>query len=195
MKQEDLDVYVCPISHKPLVLKSIEEASGEILSGVLVSEEGIEFPIRDGIPDLTYPLQLADEDALARIFYDSRPGAYDENLHLTYKTHGEDEQSLRNKFVDALEIQPSFRVLEIACGTGRDSEIIAERLGSSGQLCLQDISPGMLKRCVQRMEGSSVSSAVSISNACYLPYPNRYFDAVYSFGGIGEFSDIRRGRA
>jgi SAM-dependent methyltransferase len=25
-----------------------------------------------------------------------------------------------------------------------------------------------------------------------LPFPNRYFDAVYSFGGLGEFSDIRR---
>ena len=31
----------------------------------------------------------------------------------------------------------------------------------------------------------------TLANALYLPYPNNYFDSLYSFGAIGEFSDIK----
>jgi SAM-dependent methyltransferase len=34
-----------------------------------------------------------------------------------------------------------------------------------------------------------------VANGCYLPFPDRYFDAVYSFGGINEYHDIGRGLA
>ena len=195
MKREDLDVYVCPASRRPLTLKCIEESDGEVISGVLISEDGNEYPIEDGVPDLIYPPTLAEQDAYTQSFYDGRADAYDKYLYLTFKTHGEDEQKLRNEFIDALELQPSHRVLEVACGTGRDSEIIVQRLGPNGQLWLQDISPGMLGRCHERLAEVSVRTAFSLSNACYLPYPDRYFDAVYSFGGIGEFSDIKRSLA
>lgn len=195
MKRKDLHLYISPESRRLLTLKPVEEADGEVISGVLISEDGKEYPIKDGIPDLTYPPQLPEQDAYARSFYDSRADAYDKNLHLTFKTHGEDEQKLRNKFIDALELKPSYRVLEVSCGTGRDSEIIAQRLGPNGQLCLQDISLGMLDRCRQRLTGVPVPTTYCLSNACYLPYPDRYFDAVYSFGGLGEFSDIKRSLA
>jgi SAM-dependent methyltransferase len=45
------------------------------------------------------------------------------------------------------------------------------------------------------LKGANVPVAYSVSNACYLPYPDQYFDAVYSFGGLGEFSDIKRSLA
>src|SRR6266536_3050873 len=184
MKREYIGVYVCPESGKQLTLKSVEEESdGEVVLGVLASENGNEYRIKDGIPDLTYPRELSQQDSYTRSFYDGRAEAYDNNLHLTFKTHGEDEHELRNRFVDALELQPSHRVLEVSCGTGRDSEIIAERLGADGQLWLQDIAAGMLDRCRQRLAAVSVPTAYCLSNACYLPYPDRYFDAVYSFGG------------
>jgi len=196
MKREHASFYVCPESRQPLKLKSIQkEGDGEILSGLLVSAEGKEYQIKQGMPDLTFPLELSPQDRYARSFYDGRAAAYDQNLHLTFKTHGEDEQRLRNTFVDALELKPSYRVLEVACGTGRDSEIIARRLGQEGQLCLQDIAAGMLERCRQRLAGIPVPPSYSISNACYLPHPDKYFDAVYSFGGLGEFSDIKRSLA
>ena len=171
------------------------DADGEIVSGVLVSETGNEYLIDRGVPDLTYPRELAEQDKSARAFYDGRADAYDENLHLTFETHREDEQTVRAGFVDALQLQPLHRVLEVSCGTGRDSEIIGRRLGPDGQLCLQDIAPGMLERCRRRMAGTTVPTAYCLSNACYLPYPDKYFDAVYSFGGLGEFSDIRRSLA
>jgi Methylase involved in ubiquinone/menaquinone biosynthesis len=195
MKREELDAYICPETRTPLRLKRSDATEGEILSGLLVAEDGREYQIRDGIPDLTYPPDLAAPDAYARSFYDERAEAYDKNLHLTFRTHGEDEQKVRRSFIDALELKPSYRVLEVSCGTGRDSEIIAQRLGRTGQLCLQDISLAMLKRCRQRLIRVEVPTSLCLSNACYLPYPDNYFDAVYSFGGLGEFSDITRSLA
>lgn len=196
MRREEVSLYVCPETRKPLALKSVEEESGgEVESGTLASPEGREYRLRRGMPDLTFPPDLSAQDEQARSFYDGRAEAYDKYLHLTFKTHGEDEQATRNKFIDALELRPSHRVLEVSCGTGRDSEIIARRLGPEGRLCLQDISPGMLDRCRQRLAGADVPVSYGVSNACYLPYPDNYFDAVYSFGGLGEFSDIRRSLA
>jgi len=196
MKREYLRVFVCPETGTPLTLKTVEEErDGEIVRAVLVSANGNEYGINDGIPDFTYPHELSPQDSYARSFYDGRAEAYDNNLHLTFRTHGEDELAVRNKFVDALELKPASRVLEVSCGTGRDSEIIAERLRADGQLWLQDIAAGMLDRCRQRLSNVSVPVSYCLSNACYLPYPDRYFDAVYSFGGLGEFSDIKRSLA
>ena len=190
MKREEIEIYVCPETRTALSLKEGEEVNREVVSGVLMAEAGREYQIRDGIPDLTFPPNLAAADAQARSFYDERAEAYDKNLHLTFKTHREDEQEARRSFVDALELELSDRVLEISCGTGRDSEIIAERLGPTGKLCLQDIAFGMLERCRQKLVGVDVPVSFCLSNACYLPYPDQSFDAVYSFGGLGEFSDI-----
>jgi ubiquinone/menaquinone biosynthesis C-methylase UbiE len=196
MQTEQLKLYVCPETRSPLRLVDGTSAdNGEIVSGILVSENGNEYPIKQGVPDLTYPRELAEKDEYARSFYDGRAEAYDKNLHLTFKTHREDEQKLRNQFIDALALNPNHRVLEVSCGTGRDSEIISQRLGAEGQLCLQDIASGMLERCRQRLANTSVPTSYCLSNACYLPYPDKYFDAVYSFGGLGEFSDIKRSLA
>jgi ubiquinone/menaquinone biosynthesis C-methylase UbiE/uncharacterized protein YbaR (Trm112 family) len=196
MKREHASLFVCPESRQPLTLKSIaEDERGEVVSGILVSQNGKEYRIKDGVPDLTYPRELPPQDEYARSFYNERVEAYDKNLHLTFKTHGEDEHELRNNFVDTLDLHASSRVLEVSCGTGRDSEIMAQRLGPDGLLCLQDIATGMLERCRQRLAAVAVPTSYSISNACYLPYPDKFFDAVYSFGGLDEFSDIKRSLA
>jgi ubiquinone/menaquinone biosynthesis C-methylase UbiE len=177
-------------------LKSVDvEENSEIVSGVLTSDDGGEYQIIEGMPDLTFPRQLSKTDLHARSFYDGRADAYDKFLHLTFVTHNEDEQKLRRQFIDALDLQPDHTVLEVSCGTGRDSEIIAGRLNSAGLLCLQDIAGGMLARCRQRLANVEVPTTYSLSNACYLPYPDNSFDALYSFGGLGEFSDIKRSLA
>ena len=83
-------------------------------------------------------------------------------------------------------------VLDLASGTGRDSEIIAQRIGGNGELFCQDISSDMLRRCVSRLKPFSINKYFALSNACYLPFPDNFFNAVYSFGGLGEFSDITK---
>ena len=195
MRLDELRHLVCPATRQCLELVEGDIADGTVTIGVLRAPDGRTYPVTHGVPDLTYPTELPESDADARDFYDGRADDYDKFLHLTFRTHGEDEGEVRSEFIGALGLCSSSRVLEVAAGTGRDSMMIAGRLGEEGLLCLQDISPGMLSRNRDRLASVCVPTSYSLSNACYLPYPDDYFDEVYSFGGLGEFSDIKRSLA
>jgi SAM-dependent methyltransferase len=97
-----------------------------------------------------------------------------------------------------LDPKPGARILEVGCGTGRDSFRLARRLDASGALFLQDLSPNMVHTCVKRMaeydRQMHFKCAVhySISNATYLPFPSEFFDAIFHFGGFNEFYDHKR---
>ena len=170
MTKRNKSAFICPETILPLY-ESLKEGKKN-----LETDNGNIYNFIDGIPDLTFPKELNNKDKTTRTFYDQRVENYDKHLHLTFYTHNEDEKKLRNKFIDLLEIKKNFRVLEIACGTGRDSEIIADKLGKTGELYLQDISPEMLRYCRKKMDGKSCKVNLSISNAQYLPFENNYFD-------------------
>ena len=191
MKKEETEYYKCPVCHGSLRLETDESSTDSIENGTLHCSQNSVFPVRKGVPNFIYPKKLSLHDSTVRDFYDGRAEAYDKNLHLTFKTHGEDEVTLRNFFIDQLELTPSSSVLEVACGTGRDSEIISKRLGAGGSLFLQDISQHMLEHCQEKIDKYSIRRSFCLSNACFLPYPDNTFDALYSFGGLGEFSDIK----
>jgi len=190
-------LYVSPLDRSKLEMVVQREQDGNVTEGLLISGDDQTYPVGDGIPDLIYPREPAEADAKAQAFYDSRAEAYDKYLHLTFHTHGEDEDEVRRGFVDLLRLQPDSRVLEVAAGTGRDSLRIAQRLTDAGQLVATDIAKNMLQRCVDRFRQQPVAVPVDFAlvNACYLPFPDDYFDATFSFGGLGEFSDIRRSLA
>jgi SAM-dependent methyltransferase len=48
----------------------------------------------------------------------------------------------------------------------------------------------MLFRNRERLAGATTQAHFSLANASHLPLPDKYFDAVFQFGGVGEFSDI-----
>lgn len=184
--------YRCPETKGPLRLQITDQDADNVLSGFFLAENGKKFPIDDGLPNLTFPTVLSHQDQNSREFYNQRVDQYDKYLHLTFETFWEDETTVRNGMIDLLRLQPNHVVLEVSAGTGRDSALIASRLSPNGKLYLQDISPSMLLRCRDRLQGSDVPIEFSLSNGCYLPYPDKHFDAVFHFGGIGEFSDIPR---
>jgi ubiquinone/menaquinone biosynthesis C-methylase UbiE len=163
-----------------------------VLEGELLAPDGARYPIRDGIPDLTFPQELDAASQDARRYYDDAAAVYDDVANLTFRIQRVDELEAREGFVRLLDLQPHFRVLELACGTGRDSEIIAGRLGEGGSFHVQDLSRPMLVRCRARLEGQAVPVEYSVGNGCHLPFPDHHFDAVFSFGGIGVFGDIAR---
>ena len=181
--------YVCPETLLPLH-EILDKNTKKIIR--LKSEGGKSYNIENGILNLTFPENLHKKDKIAKDFYEGRASDYDKFLHLTFKTHNENEINVRNTFIDSLNINKGEKVLDIACGTGRDSEIIASRLGSNGEIFCQDISSDMLRHCKKRLEKFELKKYFSISNAVYLPFQDNYFDSVYSFGGIGEFSNIKR---
>ena len=189
---QERNIYVCPETKKPLKCFPDQLEGNEIVSGRLISEDGQEYYIHDGIPDLTFPKELGHEQKEILDYYEAAADVYDDVAHLTFRIQYVDETETRKEFVKLLNLTPGSRVLETACGTGRDSEIIASELDETGQLYLQDLSRSMLVRCVEKLCGVSVPVEFSVGNACYLALPDRYFDAVFSFGGLGVFGDIRQ---
>ena len=192
MRPDELSLFLSPALQEPLTLEDQVMAGGDIVGGRLVTTSGESYPIVDGIPQLIHPKSLGASTAATQAFYDGRSETYDQYLHLTFAVHNEDEQTLRNQFIDSLDLKPESRVLEVAAGTGRDSEGIVNRLGPNGLLCVQDLSEGMLRKAKSRLAGAKVPTSYSLANAEYLPFADQSFDAVYSFGGLGEFPDIKR---
>ena len=181
MKNLDYSIFVDPESKCPLRLEGLH----------LKGNRG-SYPIIEKIPNLIYPEILPREDEESKNFYEGRAQQYDETLHLTFFTHDENEENVRNEFIDKLNLNPKSTLLEVACGTGRDSLLIAKRLSEGGELHMQDISEDMIKRCYDKLKDTPVKKSFCLSNAGFLPYPSNYFDAVYSFGAMGEFSDKKQ---
>jgi ubiquinone/menaquinone biosynthesis C-methylase UbiE/uncharacterized protein YbaR (Trm112 family) len=184
--------YVDPQTRQPLVLCEAVVQGDEVRSGVLLSPSGHRFPIVDGIPNLVYPFELPESDRVSLQMSEDRADGYDQFLPLTFSTYGEDERAVREAMADKLNLQPHHVVLETGAGTGRDSEVIAGRLGPAGRLYVQDISPSFLRKNVERLRGSPVQVEPALANGYYLPFPDKCFDACFHFGGINSFGDIRR---
>ena len=186
------NIYVCPETKEPLECQPEKKNGDDVVSGKLISKNGHEYEIRDGIPDLVFPKELEHEQKEAMDYYEEVAGIYDDVANLSFSIQYVDENEARKGYAKRLNVTPSSRVLELACGTGRDSVNIAENLDATGQLYLQDISRSMLLQCTKKLNKASVPVEFSTGNACYLPFPDRYFDALYSFGGLGVFGDIKK---
>lgn len=192
MRSGEEKFYFDPVTLEPLTLLDAVRNGEEIISGVLVSASGHRFEIHNGLPNLVYPFELPAVDRKSLQQYEERADAYDRYLPLTFSTYGEDEQSVRNAMIDKLELRPGSVVLETGAGTGRDSEIIARRLGNDGKLYIQDLSPSFLAKNLERMHGIEGRVEPALANGYYLPFAENSFDACYHFGGINAFGDVKR---
>ncbi|MGD0967234.1 MAG: class I SAM-dependent methyltransferase [Candidatus Aquilonibacter sp.] len=176
---------------QPLTLHASGTHGDEIQEGFLLADDGTRYPIIDGLADLTYPRSLSDADARARAFYDNRVDDYDRYLHLTFETFGEREDDVRESMVDLLKLEKDSTLLEVGCGSGRDSVHLARRI-PKGRFFCQDLSAHMLTACRKRLRDCEAAIDISVANASYLPFADNTFDALFQFGGVGEFGDIRR---
>jgi ubiquinone/menaquinone biosynthesis C-methylase UbiE len=185
-------IYICPATHDELTLRIDEEENGCVRRGCFVSSGGLTYPITDGVPNFTYPPDLGVGQREQLAYYESNADIYDDVQGVTFALYNEDEEAVRQGMVSHLGLVKTSRVLDVACGTGRDSAHIATQLGPEGELFLQDLSAAMLKQCRHRLKPFNVPTAFSVGNACYLAFPDRHFDAVFSFGGLNVFDDIKR---
>lgn len=182
----------CPETLAPLSLEITKQEGDEVIEGFLVSEKGTRYPIVEGLPYLLYPAELPKEEQDIIGWYERNYASYDAFLPLTFQTFGVDEQHERLRMIEQLDIQPHHKVLETGAGTGRDSVLIAQRLGKEGELHVHDIFDKILKLSYEKLNEVEVPVTYTISNAIYLPYPDNYFDVYYHFGGFNTFSDKKR---
>lgn len=182
-KKENFN-YVCPYSKSKLFF--------DVEKKIYTNKDNLNFYVTNDIANFIYPINLEDSTKKVQNFYETRVDNYDKYLHLTFKTHNVDENECRKSFIEKLELKKDSKVLEIACGTGRDSVLIADYLEKEGELTIQDISQGMLEKAKEKLINKKAKVNYCLSNANFLPFPDKYFDSVYSFGGLGEFEDIRK---
>lgn len=91
--------------------------------------------------------------------------------------------------LNAADVQPGDRVLDVACGTGILAREAALRVGESGTVAGVDPGRGML--AVAKELGPGIEWKEDTAES--LPYPDASFDAVVSQFGLMFFSD--RGQA
>lgn len=195
MRVKAIEVYRCPATGERLqISEGAEMADGDLQNGKLVSGCN-EYLVKNGLPIFASTESLEGDAAFARGYYASIADTYDENVHVTFDLYNENELDVRLSMIDLLGLKPDSKVLEVSAGTGKDSELIIKKLGINGELWLLDISPAMIEKARTKLMGSEVRTEFAIGNACQLPYPDNYFDALYCFAGIGHFPDQRAGLA
>jgi len=194
--------YRSPGDGSPLAYEGPDPVDGECVTGALVSPAGDRFPIEAGVPNLLHPPTLSPIEEQTRQEYDRvAEKIYDAAVDWQFAAFHTDEEATREGMIDMLGLGPDMRVLEIGCGTGRDSFRLARRLGAAGELHLQDLSPRMVHACVAKMREHDAAMRFacgleySASNVTWLPYPDGHFDAVFHFGGFNQFGDLKRGAA
>jgi ubiquinone/menaquinone biosynthesis C-methylase UbiE len=199
---KEIDALRCPYTHSPLRLVDADLRGDVVTSGKLVSSEHREYPIESGIPDFVDPSALSAIESRTKADYDRvADGIYDVAVDWQFAAMCEDEHAVRESMIDLLELKPGAAVLEVGCGTGRDSFRLASRLDRGGRLHMQDLSRGMVHSCAQKMVEHqrtgpfACSLEYSVANATALPFADDQFDAVFHFGGFNQFGDLKKGAA
>lgn len=192
MKRERAKIYVCPASGSQLQLDVVKGDSSDVFDGSFRNCDNVTFPIVAGVPDFTWPRVLDEADARTRQDYESIAQDYDRYAPLPFITYRADEDAVRERMVDRLELRADSMVLEIGCGTGRGAVHIARRLGDGGHLYLQELSPRLLAIAMEKFKELAISAEFSLANGSFLPFPENCFDAAHHFGGINTFADIGR---
>ena len=88
---------------------------------------------------------------------------------------------------DAGNVQPGDHVLDVACGTGAVTRVLAERVGLTGRVVALDINPGML--AAGRAAVRSTHVEWHEGSAVQLPLPDATFDRVVCQQGVQFFPD------
>lgn len=168
------------------------QAGANRTTDTLLGTDGTTFSISDSIPDLVWPRDLRPAEQEAIQTYHEVADVYDQYIHLTFDTFRTDEVTERTRMVERLNLEPGHKVLEFGCGTGRTAELLAARVGPAGELWLQEIARPVLLMAREKIRYLETPTFLSLANGSYLPFADNSFDAVFHFGGINMFSEIKR---
>lgn len=95
--------------------------------------------------------------------------------------------------VQAAQIEPGMRVLDVACGTGEPAISIASQLNSTGKVAAIDISEAPLKIGRARAAQRGLEHVQFLRcNAQALSFPDNTFDRITSRLGVMFFSDLSK---
>lgn len=90
--------------------------------------------------------------------------------------------------LDAAQLMPGERVLDVGCGCGDTLLEVAERVGRGGEVLGIDVSAAMLERAQQRIAALRNVAVLQADAATFVPEERR-FDVLVSRFGVMFFAD------
>ncbi len=200
MKKEAAEFYRCPYSGSQLDLV-VEHAEGDhVVSGALINASGHKYLIRDGVPYFRDPSRepMGETEKKQFDYYESTSAAYDSALDWLFRTFSEEEDAVRSRLIQPLELEKARCVLEIGAGTCRDSIRIASRMSIGSRLFLQDFSPSILhvgRERMRRAQPFDCALEYFVGGAGHLPFADAAHECLYHFGAFNVFPSQQRALA
>jgi SAM-dependent methyltransferase len=118
-------------------------------------------------------------------FWDRRAGAWDRRA--------ESLSSIADDYgipvMDALDLKPGERVLDVGCGPGTSTVELARRVGTEGGVVGVDISPGMVAAATRRAAARGATNIRFLAADAQTDSLGVAFDAAYSRFGVMFFDD------
>lgn len=178
--------YVCPTTHAPLV---------ENADGLRTASGGFYPLLEDGIADFiagTSPADLSDE--IHAMYHSAHAGEIYRNfLDWLFASFNVDEDQFRRDLTSPLRLKSGDMVLVTGCGLGEDLFPIARAIGPSGRLYAQDLSKTMVLHASKNFakQCDILQPKFFVGDARSLPFGAATFDAVFHFGGINLFGNMK----
>ena len=92
--------------------------------------------------------------------------------------------------MDAADLEPGDRVLDIGCGSGATTMALAARVGPTGTVSGVDLSEEMLAPARAEAKRTAVTNVrFELGDAQIHPFPSAAFDVAYSRFGVMFFAD------
>jgi ubiquinone/menaquinone biosynthesis C-methylase UbiE len=98
------------------------------------------------------------------------------------------EETIREKVLDLLPLKGDETVLEVGCGTGTVSTMIARRLAGRGMILGLDPSPEMLSRAKDKLSGILSPALLIEGTGSRLPLPDASADCIVLFLTLHEMA-------
>ena len=138
---------------------------------------GDKFRFKEGYFDFKLNKTLEWDD------YYNNNKTYDKYNNLTFKIQGFDEKKIRKYCISKLGNLNNQNILEVGCGTGRDSIIISKKIqNKNSNYFLLDSSSQMLKTCIKNLKSKKlISNTFVLADSAKLPFKDNLFDKIYSF--------------
>jgi len=100
------------------------------------------------------------------------------------------------KIISRSGIKPGMKVMELGCGSGAYTTLVARAVGSRGKVHALDIQPGMLaqlRRKLEKPENSNISNIeLNQADAYELPFEDASLDLVYAITVLPEIPNPHR---
>ena len=179
--------FVSPWTRQPLT----KAADGSALLG----GPDERYPLIDGIPQLLIRSGQVQASSESQAYYRDRASEYDRGIAAMFATLLADEEQTRRDMFAQLELRPDSKVLEIGCGTCRDTIHLLDMPIDvfAGDLSLEMLLTGRDR--LHRAKKDTSRLQLFCADVMHLPFADGFFDAAYHFGGFNLFPDRKEALA